>query len=118
MTILHENTLEIGVQRIVQAADPERIYLYGSYCYGTPDKNSDVDLLVVISDDCSGRERRRVAVEIYRALRGLDFPAEIKVVTAKQFVERSSWLSTIERVVKDKGQLLYERTGQRNKRVG
>jgi hypothetical protein len=40
----------------------------------------------------------------------LELPAEIRVVTAQQFEERSGWLSTIERVVREKGRLLYERT--------
>ena len=118
MKLLKENALNRAVERIVEAVDPERVYLYGSHCYGTPNRDSDVDLLVVISEDCGGRKRRRVAVEAYRALSGLEFPAEIKVVTARQFKERSGWLSTIERVVKQKGRLVYDRTGERGERVG
>ncbi len=118
MKTLPQKTLDTAIERIVKAIDPERIYLYGSYCYGEPQEDSDVDLLVVMSEDCGGWERRRVAVDAYRALRGLGIPAEIKVVTAEQFEERATWLSTIERVVKRKGRLLYERTGQRDKRVG
>lgn len=118
MSVLRKNILDAAVNRIVDAIDPERIYLYGSHCYGVPNKDSDVDLLIVISEDYGGHKRRKIAVDAYRSLKGMDFPAEIKVVTANQFEERSSWLSTIERVVKKKGRLLYERTGQRDQRVG
>src|SRR5881275_1952406 len=34
--------------RIVQEFQPERIILFGSYAYGTPTADSDVDLLVIL----------------------------------------------------------------------
>src|SRR5205807_3380824 len=34
-------------ERIVQQFQPERIILFGSYAYGRPTEDSDVDLLVV-----------------------------------------------------------------------
>jgi hypothetical protein len=41
-------------------------------------------------------------------VRGLFLPAEIKVVTRPEFERRSQWLSSIERVTKEKGKILYE----------
>jgi len=35
-------------QRIVREFHPEKIILFGSHAYGTPDENSDVDLMVVM----------------------------------------------------------------------
>ena len=35
-------------QRISREYDPERIILFGSYAYGTPRPESDVDLLVIL----------------------------------------------------------------------
>src|ERR1043165_2601207 len=34
--------------RIAGEFNPERIILFGSYAYGTPDNDSDVDLLVIL----------------------------------------------------------------------
>jgi predicted nucleotidyltransferase len=98
--------LEEAVQRLVAKLQPERIYLYGSHAYGQPHKDSDVDLLIVVSE--SDLSTHKKAVEAYRALRGLFLPAEIKVVTREKFEKRSQWLSSIERVVAEKGRLLYE----------
>lgn len=94
------------VQRLVNALHPEKIYLFGSHAYGQPNDDSDVDLLIVVND--SDLPPRMKAVEGYRALRGILVPKDIKVVTHSTFEKRSHWLSSIERVVADKGKLLYE----------
>jgi predicted nucleotidyltransferase len=38
--------IEEFAQRIAREYKPERIILFGSYAYGTPNEHSDVDLLV------------------------------------------------------------------------
>ena len=98
------------VTRIVGELRPEAIYLYGSHAYGIPHHDSDIDLLIVVAASSLPSHRRPVAV--YRALRGLTVPVEVKVVTRQEFEQRSRWLSSIERVVQDKGRLLYEARGE------
>lgn len=105
MKSLDPERLEEAVCRIVAALKPEAVYLYGSHAYGQPHEDSDVDLLVVVPD--SPLPPRRQAVTAYRALRGLFFPAEIKVVTHTEFKRRAEWLSSIESIVKREGRLLY-----------
>jgi predicted nucleotidyltransferase len=102
---LDPEKLEEAIQRLVTALQPERIYLYGSHAYGQPSEDSDLDLLVVLPDSHLPPHRRAVAA--YRALRGLSLPAEIKVVTRQEFDCRAAWFSTIERVVFEKGKVLY-----------
>ena len=106
MKSLDARKLDEAVQRIVTAMQPEQIYLYGSHAYGQPTEDSDVDLLVVLTDSSLPPHRR--AVEAYRALRGLFLPAEVKVVTRREFERRTGWFSTIERVVLEKGKVLYD----------
>ena len=55
----------------------------------------------------NARER---AVAAYRTLRGLYLPVEIKVVTRAEFERRARWLSSIERIVREKGEVLYAQT--------
>ncbi len=94
------------VQRLVNAVKHEKIYLFGSHAYGQPHDDSDVDLLIVVSDsDIPIREK---IAESYCALQELVVPAEIRVVAQKEFMKRSNWFSSIERVVIEKGKLLYE----------
>ena len=51
--------------KIAKQFRPERITLFGSYAYGTPNENSDVDLLVVMPFE--GRKSAQ-AIEIRRAV--------------------------------------------------
>ncbi|MCX5970218.1 MAG: nucleotidyltransferase domain-containing protein [Coprothermobacterota bacterium] len=101
---LSAHLLERITERITQALQPEMIWLYGSYAYGQPHPDSDIDLLVVVSDLCSPYQE---AVKAYRALRGSCAPVEIKVVTRTQFDRRIQWVSSVEHDVKLKGKLLY-----------
>jgi predicted nucleotidyltransferase len=56
------------VRRIVAAAKPEKILLFGSAARGEMGPNSDYDLLVIKDGKFN---RHQVTVEITRALRGL-----------------------------------------------
>ena len=103
---LEPDLLNEIVQRLVNALHPEKIYLFGSHAYGQPNDDSDVDLLIVIND--SDTFNRDKIVEGYRALREFHIPKDIVVVPQSQFDKRSRWLSSIERVVIDKGRLLYD----------
>ena len=50
------------VRRIIEQFHPQQIVLFGSYAYGEPDIDSDLDLLVVMnSDDPMAKRIRRVS---------------------------------------------------------
>ena len=115
MKVLQTTLLDEIVRRIVAALQPETIYLYGSHAYGQPHEDSDVDLLVVLR--ASTRSGHENAVEAYRALRGLCVPAEVKVVTRRDFARRAQWLSSVERVAKEKGKILYAASARRSARM-
>ena len=50
-------TLPLAVDQIARVLNPERIILFGSYGYGAPTPDSDVDLLVIMETDATGPER-------------------------------------------------------------
>ena len=91
---------------IVKTVTPERIYLFGSYVYGTPDADSDYDLYVIVPDES---DRPLVLTErIYNALFANTGgkPIDILVKRFSDFEARKP-LPTIEREVSTKGVLLY-----------
>ena len=54
--------------------NPDKIILFGSYAYGTPNEDSDIDLYVVTKDEFipqSYREKSEVHLKVSRALRDL-----------------------------------------------
>jgi len=71
------------VQRIVQAAEPEQIIMFGSAARGRMGRNSDVDLLVVKS----GANRLQLAQRIYGNLHGVAEAVDVIVVTPED-IER------------------------------
>ena len=74
-------TLPKAVRRIVTELKPDKIILFGSYAYGKPTPDSDVDLLIVM--ETNGKEK-----EMYRAASMLlyprEFPVDIIVKTPKE----------------------------------
>lgn len=72
------------IKRIVDAVDPEKIILFGSYAYGTPHPDSDVDILVILTTDLPRHKRPAV---IHRALAGLLIPKDILVYTPAEVDE-------------------------------
>lgn len=70
------------VDQIVSLFSPEQIILFGSYAYGTPGEDSDVDLLVVMPFE--GKPFRK-AVEILCAVTP-EFPIDL-VVRTKEDLE-------------------------------
>lgn len=70
--------LEDLVRRIVDAAHPERILLFGSAARGKMGSDSDLDVLVVKS---GVTHRRQLAQDIHIRLFGLGVRVDIVVVT-------------------------------------
>jgi len=63
------------VGRIVEVFHPRKVILFGSYAYGTPTRESDVDLLVIMETRQPPAEQ---AAAIRRAV-GFPFPVDVLV---------------------------------------
>ncbi len=90
--------------KIAQQFRPERIILFGSYAYGTPNKDSDVDLLVVMPFE--GRTARQ-AIEIYRVIYA-GFPMDLIPITPERLKHRLEIEDFFLREIIEKGKVLYE----------
>ncbi len=53
------------VRRLVDGLNPEKIILFGSHAYVSPNENSDIDLLIVIPESDEPRYRRASKVYSY-----------------------------------------------------
>lgn len=95
------------VKRLVEGLHPEEIILFGSYGYGKPDKGSDLDLLVVVSDSTEPPHRR--AQKAYKCVGAVGFPKDILVLTREEFEKQARVLTSLARLIRGKGMVLYER---------
>ncbi|MFO0892088.1 MAG: nucleotidyltransferase domain-containing protein [Isosphaeraceae bacterium] len=100
-------------REIAERFRPDRIILFGSYAYGTPHADSDVDLLVIMP----ARNMIDQAVKIRRAT-SHPFPLDLIVRTPevmKQRIEDGDWFL---REIAGKGIVLYEATDEGVDREG
>ena len=94
-----------AVRRIVEAAHPVRVILFGSQARGDANRDSDVDLLVVERDVPN---RYREIVRLMELLRGLVLPVEILVISQADFEHWSEVPGSVYRAAKLEGMALYE----------
>lgn len=105
MILRSEQVEEVG-RRLSETLRPSAIYLFGSQGSGTANEaESDVDLCVVVPDDDENIYLK--TVKAYRSLRDLDFSKDVIVRYESHFLEKSRWVSSIEREISEKGRLIY-----------
>ncbi len=84
---------------------PQKIVLFGSYAYGKPSEDSDVDLLVIMPRT---RERgERMSVRIRHAIPRA-FPLDLLVRTPAEVARRLRWGDPFICELLERGQVLYE----------
>ena len=101
-----EDQLEIVKNTIVEAFDPQQIIVFGSYIYGQPTPDSDVDLLIVME---SGERPAKRAARVSKLLRPRPFPMDILVRTPEEIQYRLQIGDTFIREVIERGKIIYER---------
>ena len=94
-------------RKIAAKFDPERIILFGSYAYGKPTADSDVDLLVVL--EFNGRPVDK-AYEI-RCTTESPFPLDLLVRSPLSLNRRIALGDVFLKELVERGKVLYERTG-------
>jgi uncharacterized protein len=91
-------------RQIVQQFHPQKVILFGSYAYGQPTEDSDVDLLIVMDTDESPLY---VAAKIAAAIEH-PFPLDIVVRTPVEFASAIYRKGVFATEVATKGITLYE----------
>src|SRR5438552_2893069 len=98
--------LQWAVNRLIVALDPEKIILFGSYAYGKPQQDSDIDILIVKASD----ERPTILTgNAYRSVWGKTFPMDILVRTPQWMEERLKIGDSFIQEIAQRGRILYDR---------
>ncbi len=84
---------------------PLEIYLFGSYAWGHPTEDSDLDLLVVV--ETSNQKRYERPVDGLLALFGLNISKDLIVSTHEKFSKNSSDKTSLYSKIKKQGKRLY-----------
>jgi predicted nucleotidyltransferase len=107
MKTIPRGLLEEITRRLVVELQPEEVILFGSHAWGKPHQDSDLDLLVILSESKLKPTQR--ATQAYRALRGLFVPVDVLVKTRAEFDRFRLVTAALERVIAEKGKVLYGR---------
>ena len=94
------------VTRIVDAIHPIKIILFGSYAYGNPTTDSDVDLVVVTETPLP---KRKTSVVIWNLLGNIPLPKDIIVASRSEFEFYSQEAGSVLRTANEKGVVIYAR---------
>jgi len=102
-----QNKLNLIKESVLKTVpDTETIYLFGSYVYGMPHKDSDIDICVVIPDSISDNPvdvSMKIRKNLYKTLR---MPMDLFVKKSAVFNRRKQ-AATLEKVIAQDGVIIY-----------
>lgn len=105
MKTIPTGLLEEAVERLKAEFQPEQIYLFGSHAWGSPDEDSDVDLMVIVPESSE-----RVVLRMQRAhhcLGDLNLSKDVFVQTRAEFDRYSHLPTSIQHRILRHGRKLY-----------
>ncbi len=95
------------VKEIRNTVATKKIYLFGSFAYGTPNNDSDIDLCILARNN--GMRKRDLIKYIRKSITSIaTMPVDILVYDEEEFFERAILESTIEHKIAHEGVSVYE----------
>ena len=101
-----KNTIQRIVQKLIAEYAPRKVILFGSYAYGKPGPDSDIDLLIIKETTDRFIDRwvtaQRLLTGTHRAL-----PVETLVLTPQEIEKRLAIGDQFIAEILEKGEVLY-----------
>ena len=105
MKTIQPGFLEKAVERLKSEFQPEQIWLFGSHAWGTPNDDSDVDFMVIVSQSAERAIQRMQRA--HRCLRGIGFSKDVLVPTRAEVDRYKHLRASLFHQVFAKGRKLY-----------
>lgn len=105
---IKQEVIEEVKKRLIDVYDPLAIYLFGSYAWGSPAEDSDLDLLIVIEE--SNEKRHKRGKPGYLALWGMGISKDLMVYTKDEVEQRATDPSSLIHKILKEGKVLYARS--------
>lgn len=103
--MVSKKTLNEIVDRLVNEIHPNKIYLFGSYAWGVPTEDSDLDLMIIVESTPLKTVDR--VLKARKALWGIPVSKDILVKTKDEFEKFANMKASLEAEIMQKGKLLY-----------
>lgn len=105
MSLITQKQIQLVTRRIVQGYQPEKVILFGSYAWGKPSKDSDVDLLIIKKTKKKWLARN---LEVRQIING-ELPVDILIRTPAEVRKRLKMGDFFYQDIATKGKYLYEK---------
>jgi len=103
-----KDTIQKILDKLVTGYAPQKVILYGSYAYGKPDRDSDIDLLI-IKETTERFIDRWVTVQQILTGTHPSIPVETLVLTPQEMEKRLAIGDQFVEEIINKGEVLYAR---------
>lgn len=103
--MISQQTIDDAVQRLIAAAHPSKIILFGSYARGEASDDSDLDFLVIVPTLAN---KHQEMVRLRRILRPLRIPVDVLVASKAEVDEWGHLPSTTLYWALNEGRVLHE----------
>jgi predicted nucleotidyltransferase len=101
-----QRTVRDMANRLIAAYAPEKVILFGSYAYGEPDRDSDIDLLII-------KDTQERFLDRWTTVQGIltgthrSLPLETLVLTPREIEKRLAAGDQFIREILERGEVLY-----------
>jgi predicted nucleotidyltransferase len=94
------------INKIYAISDVDQIFLFGSYAYGLPTAESDIDLCVITNNDTI--RKRELLRTVRKSISGVaTFPVDLLLYNKEEFYDRVNLNATMEHKIATEGVFLY-----------
>lgn len=101
-----KRTIPKIVERIANQYQPKKVILFGSYAYGKPTEDSDIDILIVTPRRLNLEETYKIRREF---LRDFSISVQLVCVSDEEFSETKDVIGGITYPASKYGEILYEK---------
>ncbi len=105
MSTLDTGIIDEVVRRLVAEFQPEQIILFGSRAWGNPEGDSDVDLMVIVSESDEPPAQR--ARRAYRCLGDIEVSTDVLVKTRAEAERFRHVPASLEHKILRQGRVLH-----------
>jgi predicted nucleotidyltransferase len=102
--MITENLKNTIIDNLVRSVHPKKIFLFGSYVYGEPTNDSDLDILVITDDFEKKIDVKRA---MRKALSGIDMSKDLLVASSDEFEFYRHETGSVYQTISEKGKLLW-----------
>jgi len=101
---IDEGIIQEIVRRVLAAARPDRIILFGSAARGMMTRDSDIDLLVLETEPSNTHDE---SVRIRRSIGDLPYPFDVMVMATRRFEETKNVVGGLAYPANKYGRVIY-----------